>query len=287
MPPSSRAAVVALAGLVCTLGLAPEAHAYRLIGKRWPQRTINVSASEAPRYAKPVRRAVKLWNRAKLGVRFKVTAASDARVVFRYSGGSGSGRTRCEGVAGGTGAGYPGIDFTGLEVSVIRSCRSRRLRDLAAMHELGHVLGLGHENRRCTLMNANASAVSGLGVRCPARGRTARRLRRTFLTRDDKRGVRRLYGRPFAPERSSRPLFSSTVSSFGDGTGSAVVGATLANRALSFAWDFGDPGSGAANRAAGRTAQHSYSAPGTYTVTLAVIDSGVVVATRTEPAVIQ
>jgi predicted Zn-dependent protease len=283
--PSLRAVAV-LAGMASTLGFASQAHAYKLVGQRWPQRVINVS-TEAPRYAKPVRRAVKLWNRARLGVRFRVTQTSQARVVFRYSKGRGAGSTGCEGVAGGTGAGYPGIDFTVLGVSVVRTCRSRRLRDLAAMHELGHVLGLGHENRRCTLMNSNASAVTGLGVRCPGRGRTARKLRRTFLTRDDKRGVRRLYGRPFVSERSSRPLFNSTVSAFGDGTGSAVVGATLANAALSFAWDFGDPASGAANRAAGRTAQHGYGAPGTYTITLSVIDSGVVVATRTEPALIQ
>jgi hypothetical protein len=244
-------------------------------------------ASEAPLYEKSVRRAVKLWNRAKLPVRFRVTPSAQARVIFRYSGGRGSGRTGCEGVAGGTGAGYPGIDFTVLGVYVIRSCRSRRLRDFTAMHELGHALGLGHENRRCALMNSRATVLSGLGARCPARGRTARRLRRTFLTKDDTRGVRRLYGRPFTPQASSRPLFNSTVSSFGDGTGLGSFSSTLTNAALSFAWDFGDPSSGAANRAAGRAVQHRYSARGAYTVVMSVIDSGVVVATRSETAVVR
>ncbi len=280
-----RPTVVALLALFA-LAAAPDAHAYKLVGERWPQSTINV-ASDAPRYTKSVRRAVKLWNRAKLPVRFRVTSSAQARVLFRYSGGRGSGRTGCEGVAGGTGAGYPGLDFTTLGVYVVRSCRSRRLRDFTAMHELGHALGLGHENRRCTLMNARASVVSGLGSRCPARGATARRLRRTFLTRDDKRGVRSLYSRPFAPRVASRPLFNSSVSSFGDGTGVGSFSATLTNAALSFAWDFGEPASGAANRGAGRAVQHRYSAPGAYTVVMSVIDSGVVVATRAETAVVQ
>jgi hypothetical protein len=280
-----RATAVAILVLTALAG-APDANAYKLIGERWPQSTINVS-SEAPLYAKSVRRAVKLWNRARLPVRFRVTPSAQARVIFRYSGGRGSGRTGCEGVAGGTGAGYPGIDFTVLGVLVIRGCRSRRLRDFTAMHELGHALGLGHENRRCALMNARVTVRSGLGIRCPARGPTARRLRRTLLTKDDRRGVRRLYGKPFAARVSSRPLFSSSVTSFGDGTGLGGFSASLPNAALSFAWDFGDPGSGTANRGAGRAVQHRYSARGAYTVVMSVIDSGVVVATRSETAVVQ
>ena len=174
-----------------------------------------------------------------------------------------------------------------MTVFLLRTCASRRLRDFTTMHELGHVLGLGHENRRCALMNARASVRSGLGVRCPARGRSARKLRRTLLTADDKRGVRGLYRTPFAPRVSARPLFNTAVTSFGDGTGQGSFGSVLPNPALSFAWDFGDPASGAGNSGAGRFAQHRYSARGTYTVVMSVIDGGVVVATRPETVVVQ
>ena len=77
--------------------LAPAAQAYSFAGPRWPNRTITV-ATDAPRYAGAVRRAVSIWNRAKIGVRLKrVRSADRARVVFRYSGGRGTGSTGCGG----------------------------------------------------------------------------------------------------------------------------------------------------------------------------------------------
>ena len=100
-----RPTVVVMLALAA-LAIAPEANAYKRIGERWPQGTITV-ANEAPRYSKSVRRAVRLWNRARLGVRFRVTSSAQARVIFRYGRGNGGGRTGCEGLAGGRAPGIP------------------------------------------------------------------------------------------------------------------------------------------------------------------------------------
>lgn len=51
----------------------------------------------------------------------------------------------------------------------------------------------------------------------------------------------------------------------------------------SWAWDFGDPGSGPANTSADTNPEHTYSAPGTYTVTLTVTSSEGCIAVFSQP----
>ena len=256
--------------LALLLALAPAAEAYRFAGPRWPNETISV-ANRAPRYEGAVRAAVRAWNRAGVGVRFtRVSDVRRARVVFRYARGGGGGLLGCEGIAGGTGAGYP-TPFAPMGVAVIRSCRSPVLRRLTAAHELGHVLGLGHEDRRCALMNSTGNLRTRLPFLCGPG---------PLIRRDDVRGARALY-------RRKPPTVNAQVAVFNPGDGSRMpwraepVGfsAAVRNEALGYRWDFGDPGSGTANTATGLDPTHAFASPGTYTVTLQVLDGGTVIAT--------
>ena len=280
-----RAGATALA-VVAFCALAPSAHAYRVAGPRWPGHTITY-ANKAPLYAGAVRRAVRVWNRARIGVKFRRAPEATARVVFRYPRrvrGRGFGASGCEGVAGGTGAGWPGPFFRSLEVMVVPSCRSATIRKFTAAHELGHVLGLGHEDRGCALMNSTGNVFTGIGARCGSRARTVRRLRRKLLTRDDVRGARAIYRRAFGQRLQDRAIASFNP---GDGTRRAFravpvrFSPAVRNPALSYRWTFGDPGSGSANAASGFAVPHAFTGPGTYRITLRVIDGGAEIASRT------
>ncbi len=54
----------------------------------------------------------------------------------------------------------------------------------------------------------------------------------------------------------------------------------------SYAWDFGDPGSGAENTSTDPSPLHTYAQPGTYTVTLTVTDESGLTSTTTRDIVI-
>lgn len=69
--------------------------------------------------------------------------------------------------------------------------------------------------------------------------------------------------------------FTSTSTSGGDQ--SPIVGVL---------WQFGDPASGGANTATTPQATHTFTAPGTYTVSLTVTDGNGLIATQTQPVVV-
>ncbi len=171
-----RRSVLVLAA-AASLATAARADAFVTTGQRWPGPKIGYHVA-TPSLRAPVRSAVAQWNRLGLGAAFVAVPANEADVDLR---------AQRDFPCGGVGT----LGYTPGAARVrIGRCRTRSALVLVATHELGHVLGLGHERRRCALMNAMA-----IGLR-PARCRRALNPRRAILA-DDRAGARALYGEPF------------------------------------------------------------------------------------------
>ena len=166
---------VALAALAV---LTPAASAYERVGRAWPGERITYYTG-ASGYRSSVDRAARVWNRANIGIKFRRAPRRRAQVVISYGG------RRCEGAAF---AGYVGRRRQS-PVELGRGC-SRGLITLTAVHELGHVLGLGHEDERCARMNP---AFDGTGTPWRCERRTVSEWLKRPLERDDIRGARAIY----------------------------------------------------------------------------------------------
>ena len=173
------------AGLALALALlvAAPADAYRLGGKKWPVRTITYHAS-APQYADAITAAVAAWNASGVRVRFKaVSRRSKARVKIV------SGRVR-SGPSGDAHLGYyrksrvrlNRFDPAGKDPGWLAN-----QMQIVVAHELGHVLGLRHVTKPCSVMNY------GRTEDCP-KPPAPWQLRCRLLEPDDVRGAIKRYG---------------------------------------------------------------------------------------------
>jgi hypothetical protein len=148
-----------------------------IAGDRWPGPTVTVW--NATGYPLAVRDAMRAWNGA--GARIRLVPAvsrNRADVVDRYGGARDRGKASL---------GYGGAAST---VQLARGLGRVAATALAA-HELGHVLGLGHESRRCSVM----APVLSVGSASRCRIAACRNLWRCVLEPDDISGLRALYGR--------------------------------------------------------------------------------------------
>jgi hypothetical protein len=137
-------AAIALAA-VAIGAFAPTAEASHIAGRAWPGGRISYAVT-AKSLRGPVHIAALAWNRSGVDVRFVEVSRSKARLLI-----SPFPAASCVGRIGEASVGYSASARSRMRLQA--RCAEGTLT-MTATHEFGHVLGLGHEDRRCALMNS-------------------------------------------------------------------------------------------------------------------------------------
>jgi len=193
-----RLLLMAIPALVLACPTAAGAYRFQPEHHRWETARIPVWVGSAS-LRSPVARAISKWNAQHLRVHFtRVTSRRKAFVTIRLDGNACVGGVtqvlgaRESGVANGHGF---SLRYIARARMLIAPRCGPALTTFVVAHELGHALGLGHETRKCALMNPAADA-GGASRQCPGL-RIADRARNPIRA-DDRAGARALYRRPLS-----------------------------------------------------------------------------------------
>jgi hypothetical protein len=245
------------AALVTTAVLAPAASAYRIDRHVVPQPVLRYFVG-LDDWKKPFDRVVRALNRAHVGVQLR-----KAQIPEQASIQIGRLEHRC---------GFPGVNGTTQSIRggyaaiyLPRGCHAK-IASIIAAHELGHALGLKHEDRRCALLNSSGSGPDGIPTHC--QGRRYDWLNHPFR-KDDLRGLRRLYRN--TPPKARLRLVGGPHTA-GDEVRFDVTAKDRERNISEVKLDFGDGTVVSGFKASQLPRRHVYTRPGTYTAKLEVVD---------------
>jgi hypothetical protein len=252
-------AVVVTAAVGVAAAVPATSSAYRIDRRIVPQPVIRYYVGLSD-WRKPFARVVRALNRAHVGVRLqKAQIPQQATIQI------GRLEHRC---------GFPGVNGATQTIQggyaaiyLPRGCRPT-IGSIIAAHELGHALGLLHENRRCALLNATASGRNGIPTHC--QGRRYDWLRHPFR-KDDLRGLRKLY-RNTPPRVQLRRADGGGQVEVGEGVRFEIEASDPQRNLSEVRIDFGDGDAASGYRARELPRSHPYTRAGTFRVTLTAVD---------------
>ncbi len=171
------------AALLAALVLAPSAEAYKRLDYRWPSRAIPYYDATGKEYSKNVAEAAAAWNKSGTKARWKKVSKRRARVLIRVNK-----RIPSAGLAT-----YFGRQRGLIEIQPgMKKLRESKIEGnwvatTIMTHEMGHIMGLDHETRKCAIMQP------AIGIGCPL-PKDPWQFRCRVLEPDDMRGGVALFG---------------------------------------------------------------------------------------------